>query len=244
MWTHRCGSMSVLNRSRTSMRAKQIFSGGTIISIGAGGAQIFNAGGGPMVIGSGKGIVQTRDLAASFDCLEVTGSAGIDVRRGDRCAIEVHGEDNLVEFLETELVGSTLQVGIKRGVNFTSHLPLKVVATAMAIREVDLSGSGDVRLAGLDQDELRVELRGSGDVVADGHASVVSLTLQGSGDIDTRRLRARKATIKLHGSGDVRAFACEEAKVRLHGSGDVTVKGSPKIRDAKVAGSGDIDFDD
>jgi len=65
------------------MRAKQIFSGGTIISIGAGGTQIFNAHGGPMVIGSGKGIVQTRDLAGSFDCLEVTGSAGIDVTRGD-----------------------------------------------------------------------------------------------------------------------------------------------------------------
>lgn len=226
------------------MRAKQIFSRGTTISIGAGGTQIFNAGGGHMVIGSGKGIVQARDLAGSFDSLEVTGSAGIDVRHGDRCTIEVHGEDNLVDFLETELVGSTLLVDIKRGVNFTSHLPLKVVATAPVVREVDLSGSGDVRLAGLDQDELSVELRGSGDVVADGRASIVSLALQGSGDIDTRRLKARKATIKLHGSGDVRAFASEEAKVRLHGSGDVTVKGGPKVRDAKVAGSGDIDFDD
>lgn len=226
------------------MRAKQIFSGGTVISIGAGGTQVFHAGGGHMVIGSGKGIVQARDLVGSFDSLEVTGSAGIDVRRGDRCTIEVHGEDNLVDFLETELVGSTLQVGIKRGVNFTSHLPLKVVATAPAVSEVDLSGSGDVRLSGLDQDELRVELRGSGDVVADGRASTVSLALQGSGDIDTKRLQARKATIKLHGSGDVRAFASEEAKVRLHGSGDVTVKGRPKVRDSKVAGSGDIDFDD
>ena len=166
------------------------------------------------------------------------------MRRGDRCTIEVHGEDNVVDFLETELVGSTLQVGIKRGVNFTSHLPLKVVATAPAVSEVDLSGSGDVRLSGLDQDELRVELRGSGDVVADGRVSIVSLALQGSGDIDTRRLQARKATIKLHGSGDVRAYASEEAKVRLHGSGDVTVKGRPKVRDSKVAGSGDIDFDD
>lgn len=226
------------------MRTRQIFSGGTVISIGAGGTQVFHAGGGHMVIGSGKGIVQSRELTGSFDSLEVTGSAGIDVRRGDRCTIEVHGEDNVVDFLETELVGSTLQVGIKRGVNFTSHLPLKVVATAPAVSEVDLSGSGDVRLSGLDQDELRVELRGSGDVVADGRVSIVSLALQGSGDIDTRRLQARKATIKLHGSGDVRAYASEEAKVRLHGSGDVTVKGRPKVRDSKVAGSGDIDFDD
>lgn len=226
------------------MRTRQIFSGGTVISIGAGGTQVFHAGVGDMVIGSGKGIVQSRELTGSFDSLEVTGSAGIDVRRGDRCTIEVHGEDNVVDFLETELVGSTLQVGIKRGVNFTSHLPLKVVATAPAVSEVDLSGSGDVRLSGLDQDELRVELRGSGDVVADGRVSIVSLALQGSGDIDTRRLQARKATIKLHGSGDVRAFASEEAKVRLHGSGDVTVKGRPKVRDSRVAGSGDIDFDD
>ncbi|MBY0368311.1 MAG: DUF2807 domain-containing protein [Burkholderiales bacterium] len=226
------------------MRTRQIFSGGTVISIGAGGTQVFHAGVGDMVIGSGKGIVQSRELTGSFDSLEVTGSAGIDVRRGDRCTIEVHGEDNVVDFLETELVGSTLQVGIKRGVNFTSHLPLKVVATAPAVSEVDLSGSGDVRLSGLDQDELRVELRGSGDVVADGRVSIVSLALQGSGDIDTRRLQARKATIKLHGSGDVRAYASEEAKVRLHGSGDVTVKGRPKVRDSKVAGSGDIDFDD
>lgn len=226
------------------MRAKQIFSGGTVISIGAGGTQVFHAGGGHMVIGSGKGIVQSRELTGSFDSIEVTGSADIDVRRGDRCTIEVHGEDNLVDFLETELVGSALQVGIKRGVNFTSHLPLKVVATTPTVSDVDVSGSGDVRLSGLDQNELRVELRGSGDVVADGRASTVSLALQGSGDIDTRRLQARKATIKLHGSGDVRAFASEEAKVRLHGSGDVTVKGRPKVRDSRVAGSGDIDFDD
>lgn len=228
------------------MRAKQFFFGsvGTVISVGAGGTQVFNAGGGAMVIGSGKSIVQQRDLGGSFDALEVTGSAGIEVRRADHCVIEVHGEDNLIDFLETELVGTTLQVGIKRGVNFTSHLPLKVFATAPTVSEVDLSGSGDVRLSGLEQDELRVELRGSGDVVADGRSSTVTLTLQGSGDIDTRRLKAIKATIKLHGSGDVRAFASEEAKVRLHGSGDVTIKGSPKIRDAKVAGSGDIDFDD
>lgn len=226
------------------MRTNQIFIGGTVISFGDGGTQIINAGGGHMLIGSGKGIVQARDLEGSFDSLEVTGSADIDVTQGDRCTIEVHGEDNLVDFLETELVGSTLQIGIKRGVNFTSHLPLKLVATAPAVNEVDLSGSGNVRLAGLDQDALRVELRGSGDVVAGGRASTVSLALHGSGDIDARRLRARKATIKLHGSGDVRAFASDEAKVRLHGSGDVVVTGSPKVRDSKVAGSGDIDFEE
>lgn len=205
--------------------------------------QQVSLGYGPMLVGSGKLSVQPRVLSGPFDSLEISGAAAIEVRRADGCSIEIHGDDNLVELLETELIGSTLHVGIKRGTNFTSRLPLKVVATAPTIKLVDLSGSGDVILDALEQAELRVELSGSGDVVANGSVSAVFLTLHGSGDINTRRLLARKANIKLHGSGDIRAFASEEAKVRLHGSGDVIVAGKPKMRDAKLSGSGDIDFE-
>ena len=227
------------------MSKKQVFFGSIGMNfVGSGCTQIGIVGGGSMVVGSGKSVVQARTVQGDFNLLEVTGSAEIEVRRADCCTVEVQGEDNLVDFLETKLIGSTLHVGIKRGVSFTSHLPLKVVATAPSITDVDLSGSGDVMLAGLEQAELLVELNGSGDVVADGTVASVSLTLHGSGDIDTRRLNARKANIKLHGSGDIRAFAKEEAKVRLHGSGDVVVKVCPTIRDARVSGSGDIDFDE
>lgn len=228
------------------MSKRHVFFGSVGINImGSGCVQsVIVGGGGPMVEGSGKEVVQTRAVQGGFNALEVTGSAEVEVRRADRCSVEVQGDDNLIDFLETKLVGSTLRVGIKSGVNFTSRRPLKVVATAPSITDVNLSGSGDVVLMGLEQAGLQVELNGSGEVVADGTVSSVSLNLHGSGDIDTRRLKAGKANIKLHGSGDIRAFAEEEASVRLHGSGDVVVKGAPKIRDARVFGSGDIDFDD
>lgn len=217
--------------------------GSVVIQSGGNVAHDFSGASGPMLVGSGMYAVQPRVLSGPFDSLEVTGPAAIEVVRGESCSIEIHGDDNLINFLETELIGSTLHVGIKRGASFSSHLPLKVVAKAPSIEQVDLSGSGDVTLSELDQSELRVELSGSGDVVAQGRVSSVFLTLQGSGDIDTLRIQARRANIKLHGSGDIRAFASEEAKVRLHGSGDVTVAGKPKSRDAKVSGSGDIDFE-
>ena len=222
---------------------KQVFYGIAGRSIRVGG-DFVDTGRGPMVIGSGKTVVQPRALHGVFNTIESTGSASIEVKRADHCKIEVHGEDNLVDFLETALIGTTLHVGFKRGVNFVTHLPLHVVAWAPAIAEVELSGSGDVILFGLDQSNLNVELSGSGDLVADGRVTALALTLHGSGDIDTSRLQANKATIKLHGSGDICAFVKEEAKVRIHGSGDVTVKGRPSVRDAKVAGSGEIDFDE
>lgn len=228
------------------MKFKNDFFGAVdvVINVGSGGRRSFNSSAGPVLKGSGKKIIQSRALDGVFDCLEVSGFADIEVTRGDECTIEVHGEDNLVDLLETELTGTTLYVGIRQSVSFTTHMPLKVTATAPTVRAVELSGSGDVRMTGLDQPDLRVELRGSGDVTAQGRVDSVTLALQGSGDIDTTRLQAGKVKIKLHGSGDIRAFASEEAKVRLHGAGDVYVKGRPKVRDAKVSGVGDIEFDE
>lgn len=225
------------------MTIKQVFYGiaGRSIRVGS---DIYSSGIGPMVIGSGKAVVQPRALHGVFDALESTGMANIEVIRADHSKLEVHGEDNLVDFLETDLIGSSLHVGIKRGVNYTSKLPLKVIAWTPSVLEVNLSGSGDAFLVGLDQATLKVELTGSGDFVADGRVTSVALALHGSGSIDTQRLQANKAIIKLHGSGDVQAFAKEEATVRHHGSGDVCVKGNPRIRDAKVSGSGDIEFDE
>ena len=219
----------------------QIFKGsvGSAVVVSGGITQM---GAGPMLTGSGKFAAQPRAVERSFDSLEVAGAASVEVTRADSCSLEVHGDDNLVDLLETEMRGSTLCVSFKRGTIFSSSLPLKVVATAPSVVHVELSGSGYVTLASLKQPELQVELNGSGDVIADGVVSSVSLTLNGSGDIDSRRLQARKAPIKLHGSGDIRALATGEAKVRLHGSGDVTVAGNPPSRDAKVSGSGDIDF--
>jgi len=228
------------------LKSKHDFYGAVdvVINVGSGARRSFNSSAGPVLKGSGKKIIQSRAMDGVFDCLEVSGPADIEVTRGDECTIEVHGEDNLVDFFETELIGTTLYVGIRQSVSFTAHLPLKVTATAPTVREVELSGSGDVRMMGLDQPDLRVELRGSGDVTAQGRVDSVTLALQGSGDIDTTRLQADKVKIKLHGSGDIRAFASEEAKVRLHGSGDVFVKGHPKVRDSKVSGMGDIEFEE
>ncbi len=113
----------------------QIFYGSvaSVVNIVGNVTQTFSATAGPMLIGSGKGSVQARKLNGTFDSLELTGATAIEVRRADHCSIEIHGENNLIEFVETELIGSTLHVGIKRGVSFSSHMPLKVVATASVL---------------------------------------------------------------------------------------------------------------
>jgi hypothetical protein len=214
------------------------FVGGSIIA----GSFISGSEDGPALTGSGERTVQARNLSGVFNCLEVTGSVNIELKREDRNSIEVYGDSNLVDLIEIKLMETTLNIGFKRGISFVSLLPLKVVLSTPAIPEVVVRGSANVLLEGLDQENLKVELLGSGGVIAAGRVDYVALDLQGSGDIDTMRLVARKAFIKVQGSGDVRAFASDEVKARLHGSGDVHVNGGSRVRDSKVSGSGRIKF--
>jgi hypothetical protein len=106
--------------------------------------------------------------------------------------------------------------------------------------DLDLVGSGDIAMHGIDQAELAVKLRGSGDIVVSGRARRVTLSLMGSGDLDARRLKAEGADISLAGSGDIEASASDKVSIKLVGSGDVTVVGTPKNVASSNHGSGDV----
>lgn len=197
-----------------------------------------------IIKGSGKIASESRQVEHPFTALEVFGSATVEVNISEMFTIDVTGDDNLIGLLETKISGGSLCVTVTKGSSFMTQQALKVVVTMPLIDSVELQGSGDVFLSGLNQENINIELRGSGDVFAIGSVANMELRLQGSGNIDARKLRADRATIKLQGSGDVRALVTESVKVRLQGSGDVEVYGSPKSRDSKSTGSGDIDFID
>lgn len=220
---------------------RSVFGRGNVIKFASGDVSS-STGVGDSVVGSHKASSENRTTAGLFDRIEIAGFVEVQFRRADAPSIEVHGEDNLLEFLETHVVGSTLHVSSKPGANLVAHLPLMVVATAPTIHQAILTGSGGLRMSGLEQDSLSVDLRGSGDVRVEGGADTLTLKLQGSGDIDAAQLEARKVVIKLDGSGDIRAYAAEEADVSVRGSGDVNIAGNPGRRSESVLGSGGVIF--
>lgn len=108
--------------------------------------------------------------------------------------------------------------------------------------DVQIRGSGDVVLQGVEQQALDLQVVGSGDIEVDGRVERLTAEVAGSGDIDASDLIAQSVDCSVAGSGDVDVHAVRGIRARVAGSGDITVRGSPAIRDTNVAGSGDIRF--
>jgi hypothetical protein len=208
--------------------------------------------------GSGQPASEDRALDA-FEDVELDGALDVAVVGGDEHRVQISGDDNLVESLVTEVDGDTLIVRTPHNTVFEPRLPLKITVETPELRNVNLNGSGDLRVQGIDGEKLSADVAGSGDVTVDGdwreleaqvagsgdiklygRSKHLDARVAGSGDIDARGLRALNGRAEVDGSGDVRVCVQKELVVRIAGSGDVhSYCGAEQVRKT-ISGSGDF----
>lgn len=193
----------------------------------------------PVRAGSGKPASVVRDASKAFDRIVLRSAENLDVKIGPEASITLHGDDNLLELVETRIDGGRLMIE-SRG-SYRSRTPLRVEVQLPALRAFTLEGSADARLAGLSGKELEIELNGSGDVTASGSVENLDVDLNGSGNLSLRELKALRVEADLNGSGDIIVAASEALEAELNGSGDIRYHGSPAKLRTEVNGSGDIE---
>jgi hypothetical protein len=103
-----------------------------------------------------------------------------------------------------------------------------------------IRGSGQVVLADIKQEVLRITMHGSGKVTASGEAHDVSLDAAGSSRADLARLVTQQARARISGSGDVDLAPREDADISISGSGVVRLHGAVARIQSHVSGSGQI----
>lgn len=209
---------------------------------------------------------EIKDVS-NFSSITVLGSPDVEYRQssGSKAKVSVYGSDNLVDLLEVSTVNGVLKVNIKQGVKILSgERRLKVIASSPALKQVDIKGSGDVYLKGaIRGSDLQLAVHGSGDIEAENlQYTSISGFVKGSGDMDLKKVNATAVKAEVNGSGDIDMKGdAQKASYIVKGSGDIsadklmvpnvvaTVAGSGDIScyaskrlDAKVSGSGDIDY--
>ena len=104
-----------------------------------------------------------------------------------------------------------------------------------------LSGSGDLHLQEMEAKDTDASLNGSGDmsVQGKGYTERLQINIVGSGDIDFRAMDAEKVEVNIVGSGVARVGESESLDVSIMGSGDVRYSGRPSV-DQSVMGSGSV----
>lgn len=107
-------------------------------------------------------------------------------------------------------------------------------------RKFAIAGSGALTLNGLDQDQLKVSIAGSGSIHATGRVEKLDVHIAGSGDADMSAVASDVAKVHIAGSGNADIAPRDEADIHIAGSGDVNLHSYPARMDTHVAGSGHI----
>jgi hypothetical protein len=118
--------------------------------------------------------------------------------------------------------------------------PLKVTMTAPAVKSFAINGSGSLAINGYDQDELDLDVSGSGNVTAHGKAKSLKLDISGSGDVDASGLAAASADADISGSGKASIAPTDAASLSISGDGEIDLMSHPAKMTSDVSGSGRI----
>jgi hypothetical protein len=186
----------------------------------------------------GSGVIKSENRALDgFQEMSYGGSGQLDIEIGPDYLVDVTADDNLLEFIVTEVVDGNLKIYFSRSVSPTEDVKIKIKTPDL--KALSLAGSADAEVDGLNETDFNLKIAGSGSVKTTGSAEKFTVNIAGSGDVASEALVAREVVIKIAGSGDVRTHAVESLSVSIAGSGSVEYLGSPKISQS-IAGSGDI----
>lgn len=217
---------------------------------------------GKKIKGNGNVVTLQRSVA-NYDGVSVSGWFDVELIDGPEGELSLEGEENLLDYIITEVKNGSLNIRVKKGANLKPsnwNQGIRVTVPVEEIESISMSGSGDiVGKTTLKASSFKTAMSGSGDITIDvtaktmtatmsgsgdmslsGNVTNFEATVSGSGDIKAYDLTADNVQATISGSADIKVTAKEMLKARVSGSGDISYRGNPKKVDTKTSGSGDI----
>lgn len=195
--------------------------------------------------------IERKLLVASFDNIQVIGDITVTVTTGKSPSAIASGDKRVLESLKLERVGTTLRVRLQdvinnnRGVPVTA--PLSVRLTTQGIKDITLSGNGNLTVSEVKQQGLaRLLLAGNGSVTIgrlitdqftatiDGNGKInvgggsvrdARVTIDGTGSFDGAKVATRKLRLEHIGNAISTATVEEQTEIFNDGTGNITIGG-------------------
>jgi hypothetical protein len=211
------------------------------------------------IVGNGNVVTQQRTLGMFTSIASsISGTVDVICKSTNAGLIEVEADENLLPFIKTEVVGSSLRI-FTDNVHLSSPRRFAIRVYAGMIDSYTTTGSGNNTVTSLDTPQFTGSLSGSGLLSLTGTMSTVALTVSGSGElrcsgtaqtvsatlsssgmVNCRNLLAQQATALLSGSGSMLIFASQSLEATVSGSGTLLYFGNPPLVRRVISGSGII----
>ncbi len=209
------------------------------------------------VRGDGNVVKKERN-ATSFDGIRVSTGINVYLKQGDKESITVEADENLQEYIITEITGGVLHVYTEA--NIREAKMKRVYVTMKEITSLKTSSAGDIigetPVKGTDIElnassagniklevyaqKLEVNISSSGDVTLSGEAEALNADLSSAGDLEAYNLQVKQADISASSAGDARINVSERINARASSAGDISYRGDPKYVSASSSSAGGI----
>ena len=194
----------------------------------------------------GTGAVEkmTRDVK-DFKSVNLAASGDVFVKQSTTFKVEVEGQKNIVDVLETVVEDGVLVIKFKKGTWNVQFEKLNIYVEMPSVESLEITGSGNLTTeSAFSGDNITLYIAGSGNIKAEQAltAKTLKVSLGGSGDIEAAAITTSELTAKISGSGNLDlAGTADKATYSIAGSGDIDARNvKSKATEANVSGSGNI----
>jgi hypothetical protein len=200
--------------------------------------------------GSGNIISEAREVT-DFTRIVLSGAGDLTITQGEGHALTVRTDDNLMDYVKSEVIGDTLLLSFTDEARNKNLRPTQGWIYEITLEELEdigiagagtilcdglqgdelvisISGSGEIRLSDLQIDDLDLHISGMGEIEMNGEVARQSYTISGFGNVDAGDLAGEDVIVAIQGTGNVTVWGTETLLVTIAGTGDVSYYGSPE----------------
>lgn len=184
-------------------------------------------------------IISEMRTVSGFDRVRLNGVVDVNIVRGADFSVTVSANDNLIRFVETELNGGTLEIGLASG-NFRDiNAEVDVVIPSLA--GITVSSTGGAAVENFSNPSgLTVDMSSTGNVrFNNSNCEQLTANLSGTGDLEAFGLTATTAEVNTTSTGSAEVTVINSLTGSLTGTGDISFRGTPSV-DVIVTGTGEV----
>lgn len=213
-----------------------------------------------VINGTGPVVTQERTVS-NFTGIDLSLCATVNYTEADSFKVEITAQQNVLNEIITEVNNNRLVIRLPWDTKLVSFEPVIINISAPAVSDFaisgsgkiissdtlhvsnsdfNISGSGDINIAGIITNDIDTRVSGSGKIVISGGSSAtVTTDISGSGNTDLLGVTAGSAKVYTSGSGDTKLNVTNNLDAHISGSGKVYYTGNPAIS-ADISGSGKL----
>jgi hypothetical protein len=207
--------------------------------------------------GNGEIVTEKRSVD-DFDGLRIAGNFEVILEEGDQPNVQVNTDENLLDFIDTEVRAGILRVTqekkliskskIRIIISFQELNEIRAMGAALIknedyLRSEDLEiimeGAGAVDLK-IISDKLKVELSGAGVISLAGEVQKQELNLMGAGKLEAFDLDSKECDVSVGGLGGAEIYVTEKLNATIEGVGSIKYDGQPEDINTEIKGLGRI----